>query len=176
MAQLSPGRAIVAGLLVGTGAALASTGIMKPGEISLGPPSVSLVLAPTLGVIALILGFALFARAFRPSDTSAPLVPAHIAFASKPNPTIDLPAVERPMPAAKRTTSAPPLGQSAPRAQSDDADDQIRELTRKINRAGVMLATGKLSGEGYAKYVEDLKRQRGVLEAARMHRDLHPKG
>lgn len=51
-------------------------------------------------------------------------------------------------------------------------DERIRELTRRINRAGVLLATGQLSHEGYARYVEDLKRERGELEASRVQREL----
>lgn len=54
-------------------------------------------------------------------------------------------------------------------------DEEIRDITRRINKAGVKLATGQLSDEGYAQYVEELKRQRGQLEAQRVRIELRSK-
>lgn len=51
-------------------------------------------------------------------------------------------------------------------------DSKIREVTREINKAGVMLATGKLSRDGYSQYVDDLKKQRGDLEAAKIDLEM----
>lgn len=171
MARLNPKRAIVAVIFVGAGAALVASGALRPGAFSLGPGLLGSASAPVLGAACLGVGAILFARAFTKRPGPAPLVPAHIAFSTKQNPLIEPPLLDRST-RAPRTTSAPPLGRSAARPASDDAEGHIQDLTRKINRAGVMLATGKLSSEGYAKYVEDLKRQRTALEAATMRRDL----
>jgi hypothetical protein len=82
-----------------------------------------------------------------------------VAFTSRSAQAIEIPSTDA-------SAKAPP-----PVSRESDLDAQIRELTRKINRAGVMLATGKLSEKGYTKYVDDLKRQRGILEADRVHRE-----
>ncbi|MFA5861711.1 MAG: hypothetical protein WDA16_08445 [Candidatus Thermoplasmatota archaeon] len=172
MVQLKPGRAAIAGVLVGVGAALGALGLLRPGAVTFGRGAIGAALLPTVGITSLLLGFLLFAHAFRGGNDPAPSVPAHVAFARKANPTIDLQPPERPVTVTRKNTNAPPLGRSSARPAGDDAEEQIRELTRKINRAGVMLATGRLSGEGYTQYVEGLKHQRGVLEAARVYRDL----
>lgn len=179
MAHLSPGRAIVAGLFVGTGAAAAAVTVLRPGVLAASAWDLRSVAVAASGTIALVLGFVLFARAFQPAPAPAPSVPAHVAFNSRVS--VDPMALPQREPMAARpttrlsTTSAPALGTPRPGAAAlaDDPEEQIRELTRKINRAGVMLATGKLSGEGYAKYVEELKKQRSSIEASKATREFY---
>lgn len=69
-----------------------------------------------------------------------------------------------PTAAAPATTPPPDLAASAPVA---DIDAQIQDLSREIGRARVMYGTGKISGEGYRAFVEDLEKRRGDLEARR---------
>jgi hypothetical protein len=178
MGHLSPGRAIVAGLFVGTGAAVAAVTLIRPGVLTADAWDVRSAAVAVAGVLALAVGFVLFGRAFQPPPSPAPSIPAHVAFSQRASvDPMALPQREAvaSKPVAKLSGTAPALGTPRPTAATaaDDPDEQIRELTRRINRAGVMLATGKLSGEGYAKYVEDLKRQRSQIEASKAHREFY---
>lgn len=131
--------------------------------------------APGPGVVS-VSGFAfLFAGlvvcfiSFRSTPEPVSIVPANVAFNSRaPRPNnspekVVLPAM-RP-----RARAREPGAEAA----VNRLDDQIRELTRRINKAGVMLATGQISHQGYASYVEELKKQRGELEAKRVRIELH---
>lgn len=115
----------------------------------------------------------------------APSVPAHVAFNQKAavRPLSESLLPPRPVPAAASATAPAlpphkPLAPVPPTPRNREPslaqlDDEIQELTRKINKAGVMLATGQLSTQGYQHYVGDLKKQRGKLEATRVKAELH---
>lgn len=93
-------------------------------------------------------------------------IPAHIAFASRTAQDLV------PAPRAARPATARPQVTDPHLVALQGIDEQIRDITRRINKAGVMLATGKLSGDAYTKYVNELKRQRGALEADRVHLEI----
>lgn len=59
-----------------------------------------------------------------------------------------------------------------------EIDAAIRVLNRKIGKARVMLGTGKLSDDGYMKYVKGLEMEKATLERRRVHYELMsaPKG
>ena len=99
------------------------------------------------------------------------IVPAHVAFVTR---------TPRPIPIPDKP-AAPPAPRAPVRKPEEDAavtqlDDEIRDLTRQINKAGILLATGQISRQGYASYVEDLKKKRGDLEASRVRLELHRVG
>lgn len=106
----------------------------------------------------LLLGWGLVGAARRPRapKAAAPPVPAHVAFLKPRTPT-HLAAEAAPAP-APRCGGAPSRG-------GDTRSDEVRELTRQIARAGVLLGTGRLSEEAYRLCVDDLKERRGRLEA-----------
>jgi hypothetical protein len=141
------------------------------------------VLALTAGPILTLAGAMTLLFTFQKTEEAAPEVPAHIAFNSRM--TISSPisaalATAAASPAAPRPSASrlpAPASQAhqrlgAPKEDMTVLDAQIRDLTRKINKAGVMLATGQLSQQGYLAYVEDLKRQRGKLEVTRVRHEL----
>lgn len=123
------------------------------------------------GFVLLTAGLFVSAFSFGKVPDPVPSVTATVAFASRHVAATE-PILER----AARTP--PPIAEVRPErpVQPMDPqalalfrlDEEIRDLTRRINKAGVMLATGQLSEEGYAHYVEDLKKQRGSLEASRI--------
>lgn len=163
MSRLSLGHVLSAAALGTAGAGFLVAGLARAPAL---PASVWYVdggtFASVVGGVLLAGAGLLLVFSVKRDPEPAPSVPAHVAFASKP---IHRP-LEAPEPApraAPRTTLAPELA---------DLDHRIREVTREINKAGVMLATGKLSREGYVQYVEDLKRQRGDLEAAKLSREM----
>lgn len=127
----------------------------------------------TISGFVLVLGGIMVAIfSFRTVHEPAPMRSATDAFNSR-----TAQPLPEPLPPPRR---AEPVVPAAPRAldarQTALArlDEEIRELTRRINKAGVMLATGQLSDEGYAQYVEELKRQRGALEASRVKLEFGP--
>lgn len=139
------------------------------------------VLALVAGAVLALAGGLVLVFTFRGEEEVLTTVPAHVAFRQRMT-------VEEvvPPPAPRAGTGA--LSSSSARLPSpelpaqrrvaparDDLaslDAQIRDLTKKISKAGVMLATGQLSQQGYLAYVEDLKRQRGKLEASRVRAEL----
>lgn len=169
------------------GVAAVGAGVLRPAFLQgglAGTPLWALVLAGG-GVLSLIGGITLVI-ALRRTDEPEPEVPAHVAFNSR----MTIP--DEFAPPARPAAGASPAGAAAasgarlpapapvqqrrvppPRADIAKIDIEIRELTKKINKAGVMLATGQLSQQGYLAYVEDLKRQRGALEAQRVRAELH---
>lgn len=126
-------------------------------------------LTSVAGFLLLVGGMLLAVFTFRHVPEPAPVIPAHVAFMSRQAQPIAAPervAVRRkPAPSRARTAKE--------QATMSKLDEEIRELTRKINKAGVMLATGQISHQGYASYVEELKKQRGALEASRVRIELH---
>lgn len=101
-------------------------------------------------------------------EPPAPAVPAHVAFTQKKS--------RAPLPMLDRVTPTSPMRQPARTdASLVNIEAEIRDITRRINRAGVMLATGQLSDQGYAQYVSELKQRRGNLEAHFVRAELRRK-
>ena len=125
-----------------------------------------------LGFSVLVSGILLTLFSLRRAPEAPPIVPAHVAFVTKTPRPVAIP--ERP------PAPAAPRALPAHKPQEDPAmtrlDDEIRDLTRQINKAGILLATGQISRQGYASYVEDLKKKRGDLEASRVRLELHRVG
>jgi hypothetical protein len=162
------GRVVLGLAMAAAGGASLGLGFFRPWVL---PPTVlglsGPALAASLGLALLFPGVVLSVFSIRRAPEPAPIVPAHVAFVTRtPRP---LPMPERPAMPARRA--------SAPKPAEDPAmaklDEEIRELTRQINKAGILLATGQLSRQGYASYVEDLKKKRGDLEASRVRIELH---
>jgi len=165
------------------GALALAAGIMRPAWLQAGfagTPIWALVIAG--GGVLSIVGAVTLVLSLRRVEEPEPEVPAHVAFASRmviPDAVPGLPSSARstgasagaatrlPTPAPVQQRRLPP-----PRPDLAKIDVEIRELTKKINKAGVMLATGQLSQQGYLAYVEDLKRQRGMLEAQRVRAEI----
>lgn len=172
------------------GAAAIMAGVVRPfflaGQL-LGTPAWALTI--TAGGVLALTGVLILLFSFRPAPEEPNIVPAHVAFKQRM-------IVQPVVPASAQRPSVPGSGSAedggasssasrlpAPAAQAKQRvgpikediagiDDQIRDLTKRINKAGVMLATGQLSQQGYLAYVEDLKSQRGKLEAARVRAEL----
>lgn len=125
-------------------------------------------LASVMGFVLVIAGIMLSIFTFRALPEQAPVIPAHVAFMTRTAQPLPMP--ERIVIPARRPGPARPVESQR---QMSRLDEEIRELTRKINKAGVMLATGQISHQGYASYVDDLKKQRGKLEASRVRLELH---
>ena len=163
MARLSLGHVLTGAAFGTAGAGALLAGLARAPAL---PASVLFVDGATFATVVggvLLAGAALLlVFSVKRDEEPAPSVPAHVAFASKPHAQ----RIEPPEHVAPRRAApavAPELAK---------LDLQIKEVTREINKAGVMLATGKLSREGYSHYVEDLKRQRGDLEAARLSLEM----
>lgn len=136
------------------------------------------------GVVLLLTGLLLALFAFRPQEEPLDMMPAHLAFSTRMvvAPSALEPAlapVPAPAPGPRAAPQAPARAAYAqaplPRPSAPmppGLDEEIRELTRQISRAGVLLATGQLSDQGYAQYVGDLKRRRAELEARRVRAEL----
>lgn len=124
------------------------------------------VIATMEGFILLLAGILITVFSFPRAAETTDIVPAMVAFASRaPRESLE------PRGQMYRAPVATPMAAEARDPQSrkmSALDAQIRDLTRRINKAGVMRATGQLSDVGYARYVADLKRQRGELEASRV--------
>lgn len=151
-------------LLAGIGAVALGVGLVSEHSfLALGTRVAPLPLAGALAVGAGIVGVALRRR---PAPEPVPSVPAHVAF-SAPAKRAAIPAPAPP--AGPRAAAAAPVALD-PRLAS--IDDEVRELSRQISRAGVMLATGRISQEGYRQYVEELKNRKGRLEASRVTIEL----
>ena len=119
------------------------------------------------GVMFAFVGIVLAAiRRHEPQPEAS--IPAHVAFTSRTVQELEpIPRVAREPAVSKRPASDDPHALAIV-----GIDAQVRELTKRINKASVMLATGKLSGDAYKKYVDELKLQRGALEADRVHLEL----
>lgn len=161
MSHLAWGRASLAVFLVGAGGTALAAGFLG---LSFVPASVAGVSGPAaadvLGGVLLLLGVVVGTRAWVKDEAPAPSIPAHVAFSRRQEQPLVAPEVKKPQPRA-----AKPAGLI-------EIDEQIREVTKKINRASVMLATGKLSDAGYVRYVDALKAQRGSLESERVKKEF----
>lgn len=156
--------------LTGCGACALSLGLLRspflPTSV-FGAPGAGLVSAA--GFLLLVAGLVVSLFSFRSAPEQLSIVPAHVAFRTRAPRAISSPEKVA-LPAARpRVRSREPGAE----AVVNRLDDEIRELTRRINKAGVMLATGQISHQGYASYVEELKKQRGELEAKRVRIELH---
>lgn len=160
MARRSPGR-VAFGLLLVVSAAAASAAAW----FDVAPMPVPKMVVLASAAVLLVLGLAIALTGRRAPQPEAS-IPAHIAFAMR------TPQELRPAPRGARPAMARPEATDPHSIALQDIDDEVRDLTRRINKAGVMLATGKLSGDAYTKYVDELKRQRGSLEADRVHLEL----
>ncbi|HET6405027.1 MAG TPA: hypothetical protein VFH78_10295 [Candidatus Thermoplasmatota archaeon] len=165
------------------GVALMAAGIARPAFASgsfLATPAWAFLL--TAGGVLGVAGAVILVLATRVQPEEPDIVPAHVAFQSRMSVQ---PLTPMPTPAGGRMVSeerarprlqapaAPIQRRVGPsREDIDGMSAQIQELTKKINKAGVMLATGQLSQEGYLAYVDDLKRQRGNLEAAKVRAEM----
>ena len=166
--SLRKGSAALGLALTGIGGLALSLALMRSPlfpEAVVGASGHALGSGAGLGI--LVAGVILTIFSFRPSIEQAPIVPAHVAFASRTPRPIDMP---------ERVCLPTPRAASS-RAPADEAavsrlDDEIRDLTRQISKAGVMLATGQISHQGYASYVSELKKRRGDLEASRVRIEL----
>lgn len=126
------------------------------------------VLATVEGFVLLLCGILMIAFAFRGTPEAAGILPATVAFSQRmnvPQATADAPT------SSGRGHAAAPATDPRSRALLD-LDEEVRELTRRINKAGVLLATGQLSDQGYVQYVDDLKRRRAEVEARRVRIEL----
>lgn len=191
MRSRSKGHARVGGVCLALGAGLLVVGLVRPAFASgafLETPVWALFI--TAGSVLALAGAFILIFTFRAPPAESDVVPAHVAFASRMSAPPILPTRPTPSSAGARRgvsgasspvvaspriqSPAPPVQQRVGPSQSDidGMSAQIHELTRKINKAGVMLATGQLSQEGYLAYVDDLKRQRGNLEAQRVRAEL----
>jgi hypothetical protein len=159
--------------LAGLGAAAFGGGLVWRIPVQLG--GIPLEPVPVAGALLMLLGLSTSAVHLRRPDEPEPAVPAHVAFLAPRGTRAESPpsapgaspakaaAVAHAPPAAPVAREAlPPAADAAP-----TLDEEIRDLTKQINRAGVMLATGRLSDEGYRQAVRDLKQRRGRLEADR---------
>jgi hypothetical protein len=120
------------------------------------------VIGATLGACGLVV----IVGGLRKRDEPEASIPAHVAFLNR-NST---PLVAPPKNVKANERYVPDLDPHQRALMR--VDTEIRELTKRINKAGVMLATGKLSREGYAAYVDELKRQRSNLETDRVHMEM----
>ncbi len=120
---------------------------------------------PIVGAIFFGLGFVMMTATLKPRDQSPVTIPAHVAFMGRT-------ARADPLVAAAPTPAAAPSTPTKRDSAIARLDEQIRELTRDISRAGVMRATGKLSDDGYLHYVDRLKKKRADLEGARVEHEL----
>lgn len=163
------------------GVAVFGTALVRPGFLQTylaGTPLWALALAGG-GALALVGGTTLF-LSLRQTEEARPEIPAHVAFNSKMRIPDEFEAL---MPCrtamstnrARLLSPAVPQQRRVPPLRPDLAklDVEIRDLTKKISKAGVLLATGQLSQQGYLAYVDDLKRTRGSLEAQRIRAELH---
>lgn len=140
-------------------------------------------LASLAGVVFLLSGTLFMVFSVRTPEVEAEILPAHVAFMSRSNAAVQeelrqLAATPKPKPTttpAAAAVAAKPVQVDPEQVAMDRLNREIRELTRAINKAGVMLATGQLSDGGYAQYVEELKKQRGTLEADRLRIELRKK-
>lgn len=124
------------------------------------------MLATGVGFAFLVVGAIQVAFSLRADEVETGIVPATVAFNSR---------TAQPLPPSEPRRVARPAAKPAsdPRGQAlHRLDEEIRDVTRRINKAGVMLATGQLSDDGYAKYVDELKHERGQLEARRVKLEL----
>ena len=189
MARARGGR-IVAGLLLGSaGAALLWAGIAQPdwaGDLIRTYPTRNVAVGGGVGLVGG--GILLILLSFTSRKESASVVPAEVAFSRQPTPrpmaipearptASPSPRASPSMPLAASSVaaalpSAPPVSESPEQIALKRITAEIRELTRAINKAGVMLATGQISSQGYAQYVEELKQQRGVLERDRVQLEM----
>lgn len=180
MPSRSSGHAAV-GIGSGTlGAVLLGAGIFRVGPLEgslAGSPY--WVLALVAGAVLMLAGTLILVFSFRREEEVLTTVPAHVAFVSRMNVEEVLPTPVARGPGGSGSSARLPSPQApAQRRLAPARDDiasldvQIRELTKKINKAGVMLATGQLSQQGYLAYVDDLKRQRAKLEASRVRAEL----
>lgn len=128
------------------------------------------------GFFLLVVGLMVAISSVRGEEEPEPLISATVAFSQRALQVIPMPD-PRPMGAPGPIARAPARGPLGPRELAMfRLDEEIRDLTRRINKAGVLLATGQLSNQGYAQYVDDLKRQRGNLEATRVRLELNRPG
>lgn len=162
----SSGHAAVGTVSLVLGLGLLGLGLARPpfaeGMVLMSPVWSLLAVG---GLVLLLSGALVLVFTFRPQPEPPATVPAYVAFSQKmPKPQLVPPPPARPPRPARAATVLS--------ADAAGIDAEIRELTRKINKAGVLLATGQLSQQGYLAYVEDLKRTRGRLEAERVGVEL----
>lgn len=182
MRSRSSGHVAVGGVSGLVGAVSLVAGFFRPALLEgalMGTPLWTLAI--TCGLVLTITGGMILLFTMQKREEPQPQVLAHVAFAQR---MVAPSIVPRPVPAPPRQAPAPSAARlpqpssvaqqrvAPPRNDLTSLDAQIRGLTRQINKAGVMLATGQLSQGGYLAYVEDLKKQRGSLEAQRVRAEL----
>lgn len=167
MVKLSAGHVLTGAVLGSVGAALFVAGLLRAGFVDVMIFTVpGSTLAMTVGGVMLAGAGLVLAASIRPDLGPEPSVPAHLAFISKPIAhEVEPPELVHPKRRVEAHGTLPP--------EVLKLDTRIRDITREINKAGVMLATGKLSREAFVQYVDDLKKQRGDLEATKIDLELH---
>jgi hypothetical protein len=136
-------------------------------------------LATICGFVLLLGGFLIALFAFQRREEAPDVVPAEVAFASRmtmTGPVVSIASAPHVASASMGIATRHRASAPAPPPARDERlaplDTEIRELTRKISKAGVMLATGQISKQGYVSFVDELKRQRGTLEAKRVEMEM----
>lgn len=165
-----PSRSLSLALVGGGAFAL---GLFVRFEFSLGALEVQP--GPIIGAVVALGALGVAVLELKQPAEPEEVVPAHVAFLAPPPRTAESPPalVERVEAPTMPRPPPPPLPALTPdEVRKRTLESEIRDLSKQINRAGVMLATGKLSEGGYTQYVEDLKRRRGKLEADRLALEL----
>ncbi len=116
------------------------------------------------GSLSALLGVTLMASRYRKKRSDPTLKPASVAFSETPR---DVRSFREPTPQVANRAAVAALPPELVALEND-----LKELNVRINRATVMLGTGKLSREGYAAYVDEIKSQRAELESRKV-RLLH---
>ncbi len=111
------------------------------------------------GFTLLVIGAAMIARRVRAPKIDPTLKSAQAAFSESPRAH----AREEP-----DIVSAKPHAKPRLDPEVRVLDSELKEVNARINRAMVMLGTGKLSNEGYSAYVDELKQRRAELESRKV--------
>ncbi|HVL48209.1 MAG TPA: hypothetical protein VM889_06610 [Candidatus Thermoplasmatota archaeon] len=125
------------------------------------------------GSVIVLMGLVLMAKSLKPPPPPAKVVRADLAFEKSNTHEIPVPNTKgrgRVLKKGQRQEGFVALSEND--MEIHRLEETIRDLNKKISRASVMLGTGKLSPEGYARYVDDLKKKRGELEAEKTRRQF----
>jgi hypothetical protein len=112
-----------------------------------------------LGGVLLILGLVAILRVSQSRVKAVKLTPAEESFARRVRHDLEPPPLPV-MPGAAAARSADP--------ELERVTAELRRIDLDLKRANVMLGTGKLTREGYAAHVEELRAEKGQLEAERI--------
>lgn len=174
----SPGGGIFLAVLgaIGLGTALFPATAV-PGSVA----GVQLsLLQGALGAGFLVLGIGIAAWAATRPPPPVPQLAAHVAFSSRTRHTEELRAIAEEN--AATVKQAPGIATASEVEEFDALDEvdelamQIQDTRQKMNKAKVMLGTGKLSEKAYQQYMTELKATLAELESKHMKADILRKG